>query len=389
MKPAFDEAEELSLLRGTMRRFVNDHMPRLEAARWDAESIFPVEVFRKLAALGVFGLTIPEEYGGAGRNIPATMIVIEELSRRSIAMSIPYVLAACYGGMNILECGNEEQKRTLLPKCAAGELMLAFGVTEPDVGGDVASVKTTARRAGDVIKVNGTKRYITGANIADYIYTLVRSDEALPRYKNLSVLLIPRTAKGVEIRKLDMLGLRSGAWTTEIIFDDVEVSVRDIVGGESGWNKGWSYIAGPGLDVEKLEVGAIALGIAEAAVDDAWEYAETREQFGKPISNYQNIRHMLADARTDLHACRLMLYSAAGLAQAGRPCGIESSMAKLFICERAKQVVLNCQLIFGAYGCDLDLDMQRYVRDILILPIAGGSSAIQRNNLANRMRLRL
>ncbi|MBC9882286.1 acyl-CoA/acyl-ACP dehydrogenase [Bradyrhizobium sp. INPA01-394B] len=389
MRPAFDEAEELSLLRGTMRRFVNDHMPRPEAARWDAESIFPVEVFRKLAALGVFGLSIPEEYGGAGRNIPATMIVIEELSRRGVAMSIPYVLAACYGGMNILECGNEDQKRALLPKCAAGELMLAFGVTEPDVGGDVASVKTTARRTGDVIKVNGTKRYITGANIADYIYTLVRSDDALPRYKNLSILLIPRTAKGVEIRKLDMLGLRSGAWTTEIIFDDVEVSVQNIVGGEAGWNEGWSYIAGPGLDVEKLEVGAIALGIAEAAVDDAWEYAETREQFGKPISNYQNIRHMLADARTDLHACRLMLYSAAGLAQAGRPCGIESSMAKLFICERAKQVVLNCQLIFGAYGCDLDLDMQRYVRDILILPIAGGSSAIQRNNLANRMRLRL
>lgn len=389
MRAAFDEAEELSMLRNTMRRFVERHMPRQEAARWDAEAVFPKETFRKLAELGVCGLTVPEEYGGVGRNIPGTMIVIEELSRRSLAMSVPYVLAACYGGMNILECGSHDQKRAMLPGCAAGELMLAFGLTEPDVGGDVASVRTTATREGDVIRVNGTKRYITGANIADYIYTLVRSDETLPRYRNLSILLIPRTAKGVGIRKLDMLGMRSGAWTTEVIFEDVEIAAENIVGGEAGWNDGWSRIAGPGLDVEKLEVSAMALGIAEAAVDDAWEYAEIRKQFGKSISNFQNIRHMLADARTDLHACRLMLYSAANLAQSNRPCGIESSMAKLFICERAKQVVLNCQLIFGAYGCDLDLDMQRYVRDILILPIAGGSSAIQRNNLTNRMRLRL
>jgi alkylation response protein AidB-like acyl-CoA dehydrogenase len=174
-----------------------------------------------------------------------------------------------------------------------------------------------------------------------------------------------------------------------VIFDEVEVGLEAIVGGEERWNQGWQLLAGPGLDVEKLEVSAMALGLADAAVDDAWIYAESREQFGRPISSYTNIRHMLADAKTELLACRLLLGHAAALAQEGKDCSVESSMAKLFICERAKQIVLNCQLILGAYGCDSDFDMQRYVRDILILPIAGGSSAIQRNNLAKRLRLRL
>lgn len=383
----YDEPHELQMLRDSIRRFIEAEAPRSEAALWDAESIFPQAAFAKLAALGVLGLTIPEEYGGAGRNIPAAMAVIEELSRRSLALSVPYVLAACYGGMNILDGGTEDQKRELLPKFARGEAMLAFGLTEPNIGGDIASVQTTASRDGDVLTINGTKRYITGANIADYIYTLVRSGPVTERYKNLSIILIPRTAAGVQIRKLNMAGLRSGAWTCEIILDDVKVPASNIVGGEAGWNQGWSLLAGPGLDVEKLEVSAMALGIAEAAVADAWAYAEERKQFGKPISSYQNIRYALVDAKTDLHACRLMMADAAERAQHDRPCSIESSMAKLFICERAKQIVLNCQMILGAYGCDQDFAMERYVRDILVLPIAGGSSAIQRNNLAKRLRL--
>jgi alkylation response protein AidB-like acyl-CoA dehydrogenase len=386
---SFEESDEIVQLRRTLRRFVDDYAPRAEAAQWDAEYMFPEKAFQKLASLGVMGLTIPEEYGGAGQDIPAAMVVIEELSRRSLALSVPYVLSACYGGMNILSGGSEAQKREMLPRCAQGSMMLAFGMTEPDVGGDIASVRTTATRRDDRIVVNGTKRYITGANLADYIYTLVRSDPDLPRYRNLSILLIPRDAKGVTIRRLDMMGMRSGAWTCEVIFDEVEVGLEAIVGGEERWNQGWQLLAGPGLDVEKLEVSAMALGLADAAVDDAWIYAESREQFGRPISSYTNIRHMLADAKTELLACRLLLGHAAALAQEGKDCSVESSMAKLFICERAKQIVLNCQLILGAYGCDSDFDMQRYVRDILILPIAGGSSAIQRNNLAKRLRLRL
>lgn len=384
----YDESGEIKLLRETLRKFVEAEMPRNEAARWDAEGIFPETAYRKLASLGLMGLTIPEDLGGPGRDIPATMAVIEELSRRSLAVAVPYIQAACYAGMNIVECGSPEQKRELLPRIAAGEIMFAFGVTEPDVGADAASVKTTARRSGDTVIVNGAKRYITGANVADYIYALVRSDPTAPRYQNLSILLIPREAPGVRIERIQTLGMRGGAATTDITFDEVAIPAWNIVGGEAGWNKGWSLMAGPGFDVEKLEVCAIALGIATAALEDAWEYAQTRVQFERPISAFQSVRHLLADAQTDLHACRLVLNHATALAQDHRPCSVESSMAKLFICERAKALVLNCQMVLGAYGLDRGFDMERYVRDILVLPIAGGSSAIQRNNIAKRLRLK-
>lgn len=378
----YGESDALTMLRDTLRRFVESEMPRSEASKWDVEGIFPNDVYRKLADLGVMGLTIPEEYGGVGRNIPATMAVIEELSKRSLAVAVPYIAAACYGGMNVLECGTEAQKREYLPKLAAGELMFAFGVTEPDVGGDIASVKTTARREGKNVVINGAKRFITGANVADYIYTVVRSNPSAPRYKNLSIVLIPREAKGVHIEKIKSIGMRGGASTTDITFDNVAIPDANILGGESGWNNGWSLIAGPGLDVEKLEVAAMALGIAEAAVADASAYALARQQFGKVIGEFQTIRHALAEARTDLHASRLVLYHAATLAQDNVPCSVEASMAKLFVSERAHKTVLACQSILGAYGCVEGFDMERYVRDILIFPIVGGSSAIQRNNIA-------
>lgn len=378
---------EIDLIRTTVRKVLADFVKPGDAGRWDAESIYPEHVLAEINALGLCGLTIPEEYGGAGRNIPAALAVVEELSRCSLAIAVPYIMSAFYGGMNIEECGSARQKETLLPGFASGELKLAFAVTEPDVGADVASVQTTARREGDEIVINGSKRFITGANIADYLYTIVRSGPVDERYKNLSIILIPRTAPGVQIEKIESIGMRGGAYTTDVIFDDVRLSPEQIVGEEGGWNNGWSMMAGAGLDVERLEVAATALGLASAAVDEAWEYSQTRKQFGVPICSHQSIRHLLADAQTDLMACRLLLVHAAQVAQNGRSCRTESAMAKLFICERAKKVILDCQTVFGAYGCVREYNMERYVRDILILPIAGGSSAIQRNNIASSMGL--
>ena len=289
--------------------------------------------------------------------------------------------------MNIVECGSEAQKRKLLPKIAAGELLFAYGWTEPDVGADLASVKTTAVRNGDTLVVNGTKRFCSGANICDYIYTLVRSDRDAPRYHNLSLVLIPPTAKGITIEPINALGMK-GAATTDVTFDDVRISAENIVGGEEGWNKGWQMITGTGLDVEKLEVAAMALGLASAAFQDAWDYSEQRVQFGKPISVNQSIRHKLADMKTQLHAARLMTHHAAWLANNEVPSGVETSMTKLFVTEAAKAIVLECQTIFGAYGYVKDFDVERYVRDVLLMPIIGGSSAVQRNNVANWSGLR-
>jgi alkylation response protein AidB-like acyl-CoA dehydrogenase len=377
----FSEPDHILMLRESLRRFVEHEMPRSEVAKWDQNGDFPSGVFAKLSELGVMGLTIPEEYGGTGRDILATMVVIEELARRSLAVAIPYLMAACYAGMNILEWGSEEQKKKLLSKVATGEMMFAYGWTEPDVGADLASVKTVAVRDGDGIVINGSKRFCSGVKMSNYIYTLVRSGPVAARHANLSIVLIPPDTPGVTIENIDALGLK-GVGTSDVTFSDVRVPFDNLVGGPQGWDQGWQMIAGTGLDVEKLEVAALALGIASAAFDDAWLYAGQRRQFGKPISSYQSIRHKLADMRTQLHASRLMLYHAAWLSNTGQSCGLETSMTKLFVTEAAKIAVLECQTIFGAYGYVKGVDVERYVRDVLLMPIIGGSSSIQRNNIA-------
>jgi alkylation response protein AidB-like acyl-CoA dehydrogenase len=376
----FDEGEIVTSLRDSLERFVEREMPRGAAQDWDARNHFPREVHRKLADLGVLGLTIPEEYGGLGRDIVATMVVIEELSRRSLAVSVPYIMAACYAGMNIEECGTEAQKQELLPKIVSGDLLFAYGLTEPDAGADLASVKTRAERDGDILRINGSKRFCSGAGIADYIYTLVRTGPAEERHRNLSFVLVPPDAPGVTITKIESMGMK-GAATTDVSFDNVEVPIANLVGGETGWNAGWKMLVGPGLDVEKLEVAAIGIGIARAALDDAWAYAQERRQFGRAIGEFQSIQHKLADMQTQVHAARLVLYHAAWLANERRSCSAETSMAKLFATEVAKTVALECQTILGAYGYVKDFDAERYVRDALLMPIIGGSSAVQRNNI--------
>lgn len=374
------EADFITQMRDTIRRFAAKEITRDLAAEWDRKNHFPRDVFKRLAELGLMGLTVPEEYGGTGRNISATMVAIEELSRHSLAIAVPYIMASCYAGMNIEECGTEEQKRELLPKVVEGSMIFAYGWTEPDIGADLASVKTRAERDGDKIIVNGTKRFCSGAAISDYIYALVRSGPEGDRYRNLSLLLIPSDAPGVITTPIESLGMK-GAATTDVVFDNAEIPAANIVGGEAGWNRAWDFVVGPGLNVEKLEVAAMALGIGIAALDDAWQYAQERSQFGKPIGNYQSIQHKLAEMVTQLHAARLVLYQAAALADDRVECGLETSMAKLFVTEVAKAVVLECQTIFGAYGYVKDFSVERYVRDILLMPIIGGSSAIQRNNI--------
>jgi len=383
-----DEPAHLQQLRATIRRFVETEMPRAEVRRWDREHRVPPALFAKLAALGVCGLTIEQEYSGQGRDLVAAVAVIEELCRRGACLAGPFIHCAFYGGVNVSANGSEEQKRALLPRLARGELLFAYGLSEPDVGGDLASVHTTARLAADGRSaiVNGTKRWCTGADFADYIYCLVRSDAEAPRYRNLSLLLIPPSAPGVTIHPLEHANLRY-TLSSDVTFEDVVVPIADVVGGPAGWNRGWAMLAGEALDVEKIEITAVTFGIAQAAVEEAWQYAQERRQFGRPISGHQAVRHALVDARTKLEACRHMLYHAAWLAQEGRPCGVETSMAKLFVAETAVEIALACQRVMGAYGLSGDYDMERHVRDLLGMPIVGGSSNMQRNNIANRLRL--
>jgi alkylation response protein AidB-like acyl-CoA dehydrogenase len=387
MPAAFvDEAEHVAILRATLRRFIADKAPRESVRAWDEAHHFPAHLFAELAALGLLGVTFEEEYGGSGRDVVAAVAIIDELCVRGMCLAGPFIHATMYAGLNLRESGSDAQKRALLPRVASGNLLLAYGLSEPDVGGDLASVGTRAEKFGDRVRINGAKRWCTAARDADFIYCLVRSDARAPRHENLSLVLIPPAAPGVALRDIDHIGLRY-ARTCDVTFDDVEVPLDNVVGGAAGWNRGWQKLVGPALDVERLAVAAMALGMMRGALETAWSYAGERRQFGKLIGEHQAIRHTLVDARTTFAACEHMLYHAAWLAQLERPCAVESSMAKLFICEQALQVILKCQQVLGAYGCAAEYAIERHVRDITCLPIIGGSSNMQRNNIANRLRL--
>ncbi len=381
-----DEPGHITELRRQLRRFVQEKAPREKRRAWDREHTFPCDLYRELADMGLMGLTVPEAYGGAGQDIVAAVAVIEELSRAGSALIGPYIQCAFYGGMNLSENGSEAQKRQFLPALAKGDLIFAYGLSEPDVGGDLASVKTRARRENGQVIINGAKRWCTGADFADYIYCLVNSDADAPRYKNLSFVLIPRDAPGVSMTPIEHVNLRY-TLSSDVYFDDVRVPEDHIVGGPEMWNQGWRMLAGRALDVEKLEVAAATFGIAQHAVEDAWAYAQERVQFGKPIAAHQAVRHKLVTARTKLEACRHMLYHAAWLANEGRPCAIETSMAKLFIADAGVEIALACQQVMGAYALSDAYDIERCVRDLLGMPIVGGSSDMQKNNLASLWKL--
>lgn len=381
-----DEPEHVVELRRQLRRFVAEKAPRELRRRWDREHTWPRETFRELAAMGLCGLTVPEEHGGLGRDILAAVAVLEELSRVGPFLAGPFIHCAFYGGMNISENGSPAQKAEMLPKLARGEMLLAYGLSEPDIGGDLSNVRTRARIEGDQVVVDGAKRWCTGADWSDYIYCLVNSDPELPKRQALSFVLIPTDAPGVSMTPIEHMNLRYTA-SCDVHFDQVRLPLSSIVGGPERWKQGWRMLAGQALDIEKLEVAAMTFGFAQAALEEAWTYAQQRVQFGKPICAHQAIRHKLVNARTRLEACRLMLYDATRLAHANLPCAIETSMAKLFIADTGVEIALACQQVMGAYALSDAYDIDRNVRDLLGMPIVGGSSDMQRNNLAGLWRL--
>jgi alkylation response protein AidB-like acyl-CoA dehydrogenase len=382
-----DANEDLDIFRDSVTKFLDKSCPAEIIARWEAEDTVPRSVLKGMAELGVLGLTVPEEYGGLGIDVATMCVVMEEFAARWSGLASLYNMSVGYGSLNLVYKGSEEQKRRFLPGLIAGETLFAYGLSEPEVGADLASVKTKAERRGDTVVLNGAKRWISGANMGDYMLTLVRSGAPDERYRNLSFVIVPLDAPGLSITPTRCMGTH-GVPTNDVHLDGVEVGADMILGGDAGWNNGWSMLAGPSLEIEKLAPTFIALGIAKAAVAEAWRYSQERAQFGKPICTHQAVRHVLADVQTKLKAARLMAYDAAAQVNRQAPSAVDTCMAKLFVAETAKEIVLACQQsVMGAYGYAEGFGMERYVRDVLAVPIYGGSSAIQRNNIATLMKL--
>ncbi len=379
----FAFTEEQEMLRETIRRFVEQEIPAEKAREIDERDEFPHELLQKLCDLGFMGINVPEEYGGQGGNVVDEMIFFEELAKRLPVLAWAAGNIILYGNHIIGVNGNEEQKREYLPKLVNGELKFAYALTEPNAGSDAANIRTKAVLKDGRYVITGSKIFITGAGIADIIVTNCRTGES--RTKGITVFLVDAKSDGYSARPIKMVG-HKGSNTCEVHYDDVEVLPEKILGGEEFLNKGW-YQMMRLLNKERLVLSSCALGIGQAAFEYALNYAKEREQFGQPIGQFQSIQHMLVDMATELEAARRLAFYAAWKEINGMDCVKETSMAKYYCSEVAKRAALQGVQILGGYGYTMEYDAQRYLRDVLILSIGGGTSQIQKNIIGKQLGL--
>lgn len=379
----FKFTEEQEMLRDTIRRFAEKEIPSEVAREIDEQDRFPHELLGKLADLGFMGINIAEEYGGQGATVIEEMIMFEELARRLPVLAWAAGNIVLYGNHIIGLNGSDEQKKKYLPKLVSGDIKFAYALTEPDAGSDAANIKTRAEYRDGCYVINGSKMFITGAGIADIIVTNTRTGEH--RTKGITVFLVDSTSKGYSAKSIKMVGHR-GSNTCEVNYDDVKVSPEDILGGQKCLNQGW-YQMMRLLNKERLLLSACSLGIGQGALDYALNYAKEREQFGQPIGRFQAIQHMLVDMATELEAARRLAYYAAWRETEGMECVKETSMSKYYCSEVAKRIALQGVQILGGYGYTMEYDAQRYLRDVLILSIGGGTSQIQKNIIGKQLGL--
>lgn len=378
-------SSEKTILKNMVSQFIEKECPKQLIRELDEKDLFPRELFDKLKSLEIFGVTIPEEYGGSGRDILSAIIILEIISRRFPALGWAYVQAVFYGGEIIYKLGTDEQRKKYLPEIAKGERIFSYALTEPNAGSDTSSVSTGAISAGQKFVINGSKTFITGADVADTLIVLVRTEKSVSKRQGLSMLLIDKPMPGLIIRPIKKLGYKCSS-LCEIIFEDVEVDRNSVLGGPAMVNQGWSQLLST-LDVEHLEVAACGLGIAEGAFREGLSYSRERKQFGEVIGKYQAVSHKLADLSVDLEAARLLIYKACQLLEQKQSAALECMQAKLFATETAKKAALATLQIMGGYGYCMEYDAQRYLRDSLALTIGGGTSEILRNVIAKQLAL--
>jgi acyl-CoA dehydrogenase len=357
----FDLGKEKDFLRQNIRALVEREAPPEYAREMDEKEEFPHKVWKALAEGGFLGIPISEEYGGAGGDVLDMTIVVEELSRRSGSIGLTFFMSSCFGAKTLQLCGSDEQKRKLLPALAQGKIMFALSLTEPDGGTDVlGAMKTFAADKGDHFLINGQKVWTTGANVADYLIVVARTNDKVEKKADgISVFLVDKNTPGIRMRKLDKLGIRA-TQSFEIFYDNVKVPKENLLGVK---DKGFYQILGM-LNNERILTAALCLGEAQAAFDDALAYAKQRKAFGRPIGQYQAIQHKISWMKTKVELIRMMTYKAAWLQTLGRDCAIEANMAKLVAADFGGEVTDAGMQVLGGYCYSREYDMQRYWRDI-------------------------
>lgn len=372
--------EEETLLVETVRAFVDrDVKPTVREVEHANE--YPEAWIEQMKRIGIYGLAIPESYGGSPVSTRCYVLVTQELSRGWMS------LAGAMGGHTVVAklldlFGTEDQKRTYLPPMATGELRATMALTEPGGGSDLQNMKTTALTAGDELVINGSKTWISNARRSGLIALLCKTDPAAkPAHKGISVVLVEHVPGLTVSRDLPKLGYK-GVESCELTFDDCRVPASAILGGEPG--KGFAQMM-KGLETGRIQVASRALGVATAALEDALRYAQERESFGQPIWKHQAVGHYLADMATKLTAARQLTLYAADRYDAGERADMEAGMAKLFASEVAMEIALNAVRIHGGYGYSTEFDVERYFRDAPLMIVGEGTNEIQRNVIAGQL----
>jgi alkylation response protein AidB-like acyl-CoA dehydrogenase len=368
----FKQEESEAMISQMVRDFAEKEI-RPHVMHWDEEQIFPKELFHKMGELGLMGVLVPSAYGGAGLGYYEYIACIVEISKvcGSIGLSVAAHNSLCTN--HILEFGNEEQKQKYLPKLASGEWVGAWGLTEANTGSDAMRMKCTAVKDGEYWVINGTKNWITHGISGEVAVVLVRTGELLDSH-GITAFVVERNTPGFSGgKKENKLGMRASE-TAELIFEDCRIHESQILGkvGE-GFSQAMKI-----LDGGRISIGALSLGIAKGAYEAAVQYSKEREQFGKPISQFQAIAFKIADMRTDIEAAKLLLLQAAHLKNSKKKLTKESAMAKYFASEVAVRVSTEAVQIFGGYGYTKDFPVEKFYRDSKLCTIGEGTSEIQK-----------
>ena len=373
-------SEDESYLIATVREFI-DREVKPTVTEVEHSDTYPERWIEQMKRIGIYGLAVPEEYGGTPVSMPCFVHVTEELARGWMS------LAGAMGGHTVVATllarfGTPEQKSTYLPRLATGEMRATMALTEPGGGSDLQAMTTTATREGDDLVISGAKTFITNARRAGLIALLCKTDPAVePRHRGMSIVLVEHGPGLTVSRDLPKLGYK-GVETCELSFDGYRIPATQVLGGEPG--KGFGQMM-TGLEVGRIQVASRALGVAAAALEDSLAYAQSRESFGQPIWKHQAVGHHLANMATKLTAARQLTLLAARKSDSGERCDMEAGMAKLFASEVGMEIALDAVRIHGGYGYSTEFDVERYFRDAPLMIVGEGTNEIQRNVIAAQL----